>query len=322
MSDFILFGSKTRLKTWILAIAIATLLTTILRLMGQIDIVTSIYLEPSLGWMALLLGGWLFGFGMVLSGGCASRNVVRLGSGSLKALFVVLVMSIVAAATSFGWLRWMYEALDVVRTPDLHGQGLGLMEIMGSAIGGGFGIIIALAAIGYCLADQGLRSSVSNIIVALTLGILVPVGWIITGSTLLQDQPYLVPQSLGYLVPAGELLRILTSPFGLGLSFAIVAWMGTAVGAAISSWFDGSFRFETFSNHDDMIRHFKGAILMGLGGVLAAGCTIGQGVSGISTLAPASLVAVFAMFMGTRRGLRYLETGVFWRHWKARPSGS
>jgi uncharacterized membrane protein YedE/YeeE len=314
ISDYFLFRSKTRLKAWFLAMAVAMLVTTTLRITGYINISASIYLAPSLGWMGLLLGGWLFGFGMVLAGGCASRNVVRMGSGSLKALCVVMVMSITAAATSFGWLRWMPATFDMVSTPELHSEGLGLIELLGPKLGGGLGTVLATLLMIYCLADKRVRSSPRELAFGLIFGLLIPLGWIVTGSVLVDGMPDQIPQSLGYIVPAGDVLRVLTSPFfAVGLSFAVIAWIGTFLGALGSAWIDGSFRFETFSNHDDMVRHLLGGALLGVGGVLAAGCTIGQGLSGLSTLAPATIVSLVAMFLGARQGLRYLETGIFFR---------
>lgn len=318
LSDFWLFGSRRRLKSWALAIAVAILGTQVLVSFGVLDFAGTSWRSPALPWLPLAVGGLMFGFGMVLAGGCVSRNLVRLGAGSLKALVVVLVTAASALATLVGVLAPLHGLLLGIGTFDLGsvglaGQGTGDLlataaplasDTAASAAAG----VAGAALLVWCLADRSFRASRRDIVAGLVLGTLVPLGWLATGW--LAHDPFEPPPlaSLTFVGPTARTFQVValgstSAPFGP----ALVA--GTVLGAAVAALLGRSFRLEAFASAVDLGRHLVGAALMGAGGVMAMGCSIGQGISGVSTLALGSLLAAGAIVAGAFWALRWLETG-------------
>lgn len=307
LSDAFLFGSLRRLRVWALALAVALLGSQALDLAGFVDLGASLYRAPTLPWLGILAGGVLFGFGMVLAGGCIGRNLVRLGTGSLKALVTLLVLAVTAHATLAGVLAPLPSALHAVGTVDLAGD-IGLHHLIARALGlppGPLGFVLTVVAVVaivvFVLRDPVLRRSPTDLATGVALGALIPAGWLLTAGA---GQP----QSLTFVVPAADGLSALMD--GGSMSFGPALVVGVVLGAALAAAGRGQLRLETFVGRDDMVRHLVGAALMGLGGVLALGCTVGQGLTGVATLSLGSAGALAAIVGGGWWGLRYLETGL------------
>jgi hypothetical protein len=271
VSDAVLFGSLRRLRIWALALAVAVLGAQGLDLVGLVDLGQSPY--PRGGWPLVLAlpGGLLFGLGMVQAGGCISRNLVRLGSGSLKAGTALLVAAAAALATA-------------AVIPDLPSipEPVALPRVFALALGA--------ALLLFCLRHAGFRRSGEDVATGLLLGALVTMGWLATalaGGW---------PDSLNYLAIARpELLLPLLA--------------GTVAGAAAAAAARGEFRLERFTAPGDLRRHLVGGLLMGSGGSIALGCTIGQGLTGVATMSLASCFALAGMLGGAWWGVKQLETG-------------
>lgn len=311
VSDAVLFGSFRRLRIWLLAIAVALLGSQALAMAGLVDLGASHYRTSGLFWLGALLGGIMFGFGMVLAGGCASRNLVRLGSGSLKALVTLLVMGLSAQATLTGLLAPVQDMLRRAGTVPLDRFGLA-DQSLASVLAGLSGLepamsallltlLIAGALLAFCLRDTNFRRARGDVGIALLLGALVPLGWLATA-------PLLV-ESLTFVAPAGRSLLYLANGAGAPPGYAVALVAGTILGAALVALRRGQFRLEGFVGRDDLVRHLVGGALMGCGGALAAGCTIGQGLTGVSTLALGSWLTLAAILAGGWWGVKYLETG-------------
>lgn len=311
ISDAVLFGSRRRLRAWALAIAVALLGSGALELSGLVDLGASSYRRLPLFWLGTLAGGVTFGFGMVLAGGCPSRNLVRLGGGSLKAMMCLLVMAVTAYATLGGVLRPLRSGLEALGSADL-GPDQGVPALLAGALGLSprpLALVLTLAVAGvlaaFALRDPRLRASRADLATGVALGALVPAGWLVTGWG-----GHGAPQSLTFVEPVGaSVLALMTGgrpDFGIGL----VA--GTVAGAAAAALGAGSWRLETFAGRDDAVRHLAGGALMGVGGVLALGCTIGQGLTGVATLALGSWLALLAILGGGWWGVKFLETGRLW----------
>lgn len=328
IADRVLFGSARRLKVWWLAIATAILGTQALAVAGLVPLEASGHLSGGIVWGPALLGGLLFGFGMVLTGGCASRTLVRSAAGSLKALVVLLVMGVAAWATQLGLLAPLHRALRAAGTLEVGGPGGAalwrpLAELTGLSAGAArlalalaLGLALALPA----FADRRLRTRPLELATGLGLGLLVTAGWLLTGH--LAADPFGPPTaaSLSYVAPVGQsLLLLMTGSAPGGLGPGLVA--GTAAGAFLVALATGGFRLEGFASTGDLSRHLVGAVLMGTGGVLAMGCTIGQGLSGLSTLAATSLLATLAIVAGAVWALVWLESGRL-LPWPTRAAGS
>jgi uncharacterized protein len=317
LSDIHNFGDYRRFRAWVLAAATALVGATLLEAAGVVDLARSMYLAPTFNWVGHIGGGLIFGIGMVFAGGCPSRNLARAGGGDLRALMTLTVMGLVAFMTIAGVLAPARAALEGATSIALAGaptQGLGDLAGVYTGMGRGWSkpvaaALVAAAALAYCFADAKFRRSPLHILSGVSVGLTVVAGWALTG--LAYDEMAARPTppiSLTYIRPVGDTLQWLalytaTPMPGFGVASVFGALLG-AFGAAIAM---GRFRLATFADTGDTLRNLLGAALMGVGGVMALGCTVGQAVTGVSTLALGSLVTFAAIVAGGFLGLRLLE---------------
>jgi uncharacterized membrane protein YedE/YeeE len=320
ISDAYLFGSWRRLRAWALAIATALLVTQLFAATGVVPLDQSFHLAPRLEPLALLVGGLLFGIGMVMAGGCASRNLVRLGGGSLKALVVVLVLALAAFATLAGVLVLPAQALRgaVVWHLDQPTQSLGAFVARTGIVGSTtvdltLALGVAAGLLAFALKDPTFRRSHADLTLGFGLGLVVALGFVVTGWLFTDPLAPAVVDSLAYVAPTSQALFWTMTGNGLWPGFGAALVLGTILGAAVSAGLGGRMRLETFSSRDDMIRHVTGGVLMGFGGILSLGCTVGQGMTGLATLAIGSFIAVAGIVAGAVLALRRLERG----NWRA-----
>ncbi|MFO0996066.1 MAG: YeeE/YedE family protein [Alphaproteobacteria bacterium] len=311
ISDIWITGDWRRFRGWLLAIAVALLGTEALRLAGAITLDGAAYLAPSFGWVAAILGGLLFGIGMTLAGGCAHRCLVRTGAGSLKALLVIVIMALSAFACSEGVLaparRWIAEFGTMMSTAKSQDVSLLLATAFGiqatwlrTAIAGA----LAAVLLWFCFKDRPFRASWRNIVAGLSIGAIVPFGWLVTGG--LMGKASRAPDSFNFVTPLGDAASYVSGGERM-LSFGIAAVPGVVIGSFLAVAWPWRFRIEAPSDRKDTIHLALGGAFMGVGGTLALGCTIGQGVTGVSTLALGSLLAWGAIVAGSVLCLRYLE---------------
>ena len=319
ISDIMLFGDYRRFRAWLLAIAVAVLGVQVLQLAGITDIGKAMFVSPNVSWLANILGGLLFGFGMVLSGGCVSRNLVRVGTGDLRSLFILMVVGLFAYMSIggiLGPLRVEIQQYSLLAPSALALTDQSLGSIAANVLGvnpqlGGWvsaGVIAAVIMF-YCFKDANFRASRMHLLAGFGIGACIIAGWAITGLTFdeFADKPQ-DPISLTFVRATGDTMEYLrrftaqtTPSFGIATIFG--ALLGTFVGAVLS----GRFRLATFADNKDTLRNLSGAALMGIGGVLALGCTIGQAVTGASTLALGSFVTFGAIVSGAVMGIKTLE---------------
>ncbi|MDG0832086.1 YeeE/YedE family protein [Roseateles saccharophilus] len=326
ISDVYTMGDWRRARMWVVAVAVAMLGFNGLVALGQLDPAASIYAGPRLLWLSAALGGLVFGFGMVLSSGCISRNLVRLGGGSLKSLVVLAVAAIAAGAT----LRGLTAVLRVATVEKVFvdlpaGQALpGLVAAVlpggAAAWGLGLAVLVAVALLAWALLPRAGRS-LEVALAGLGVGALVTALWWVSGHLgfLPEDPRTLEPvylatnsrhmESLSTIAPVAYALDwlLLFSDQSKTLTLGIASVAGIVVGAALMAWREGSFRWEGFGNVGDLGLHLVGAACMGVGGIVAMGCSIGQGVTGVSTLSLGSFIALAAMVVGAWLALRYQE---------------
>jgi uncharacterized membrane protein YedE/YeeE len=318
ISDAIFLDDYRRLRAWMLAIAVAMLGSQALHVGGAIDLAKSIYLSSNLGWLGAILGGLMFGFGMTMTGGCGNKTLVRLGAGNLKSIVVFLFLAISAYMTLrglFGILRInLVEATNI----DLAARGFatqGLPELLTAAglpAAIARWLVVAALAGGLlvtCFRDEAFRRSPMHIASGLIIGALIPVGWLITGVLGADDFHPTPLASFTFVAPIGEAVQYLMTFTGSTINFGIAAVGGVIAGSFLAAQATGSFKLEVFVDADDFVRHMVGGTLMGIGGVMALGCTIGQGITGMSTLALGSLIALISILAGGVLGMRYLEEG-------------
>lgn len=311
ISDAVALGDKKRLRAWLLAVAVAIVGTNALLLSGLVAVDKSFYLAPRVAWIAMALGGLLFGFGMVLAGGCASRTVVRVGAGSLKSFIVFIVMGLVGYMTARGLLYYVRTSIEVAGSDLGTSQGLPAVAAGLFGLGTGTAIVIvaglaAAAIFVWCVRDRAFRGSARDIVAGLALGALVTAGWWATGWLAADEFEPVPPASLTLIGPAGDTLQYLMTFTGAKISFGVAVVFGILIGSFAAAVASRTFRIEMFADRDDMLRHMGGAALMGFGGVMAAGCTVGQGLTGVATLGIGSLLAFGGIVTGAVLSVKLL----------------
>lgn len=323
LSDWLFMREATRLRQWALALGLGIWGFALMAGLGWIDPAQTIYAAPRFPWLSYLLGGGVFGVGMVLASGCPTKNLVRLGGGSLKALVVLLVMALSALATLRGLPGlWRVHSLDPHTASVGSGAFVGqwLAEVLGLTVPQGMTLgagAVGLALLLWVLREREMRRG-PNLLGGLGVGAALLGAWAVSGvlghvpehpETL--ESVYLSTASgrmeaLSFTGPLAQWLDALvyTADGGKRLSFGMVWVPGVVLGAAWAAWRSGQWRWEGFTQTADLGRHLLGAALMGFGGVCAMGCSFGQGLSGLSTLNWGSLLAVAAMVAGAALALR------------------
>jgi uncharacterized membrane protein YedE/YeeE len=319
ISDIVSFGDYRRFRAWLLAGAVAIAGTQLLEAQGIVALSKSMYLGSGLNWVGHIVGGLMFGFGMVFAGGCASRNLARVGSGDLRSLMTLIVMGLFAYMTIGGLLgpiRANVEQLTTINLASLKlgNQGLGVMIANGIGIAPAMTSIIVAAAIVaamlvYCFKDASFRTSAVHIVAGVGIGLCVVAGWALTGLAYdeLAAKPT-TPISLSYVRPTADAIEWLQRfTAGMVPGFGVATVFGAIIGSFIAAVSMGRFQLTTFANVADTKRSLFGAALMGIGGVLALGCTVGQAITGISTLALGSFLTFAAIVYGGVLGMKKME---------------
>ena len=310
VSDWVNMGDKNRLRAWFLAIGIAIIGSQFLQAQGYIDLGKSIYLTTNFGWLGHLLGGFLFGVGMTLGSGCGQRTLVRVGNGNLKSLVVMLVLGITAYMTLRGLLAPVRINAIEVANLDLAARNISgqvLPALIQAATGiadmkmvrGAVAAVVGLGFTLYALASREFLRSYKNIFAGFSVGLLIVAGWYVTGKLGFDEFEPVRLESYTFVAPVGENVNYLMTYTGSTINFGIAAVLGVIAGSFLYAVLSGNFRIETFSTSEDMVNHLIGGVLMGFGGVLSLGCTIGQGVTGMSTLALGSAITLAAIIFGS-----------------------
>jgi len=309
LSDWVNFGSLTRFRAWLLAMAVAIALSQAMQLMGWIDLSTAIYRSSNFGWLGNSVGGLLFGIGMTLGSGCGQRTLVRVGGGNLKSLVVLLVLGITAYMTLRGLLAVVRIEVFQRTNLDLASYGLtdqGLPTLLAHVFGTEPWIVsvtvsalVVLTLLWFVFKDGAFRASGENMLVGAALGLLVASAWYVTGVIGFDDFDPVPFESVTFIAPVGNAINYLMTWTGSTIGFGIAVVFGILCGSLFYALASGGFRIETFSDRADMINHLVAGVLMGFGGVLALGCTVGQGVAGISTLSVGAILATGAIMLGS-----------------------
>ncbi len=319
ISDMLTFGDFRRFRAWLLAAATAIAGAAIISWQEIAYFADSIYLTPQFNWAGNIVGGTIFGFGMVFAGGCTSRNLVRAGAGDLRSLMVILFIAIFGYMTNGGLLAPLRVSIFTPLTVDLTEYGMEtqsmgemLASITGMNIATATYIVLAIllaALLGYIFKDKDFRAAPVHIISGIGIGLCVIAGWLLTGLAFdeMADNPVALT-SLTYVRPSGETLDYLMRFTAYGApSFAVVTTLGAFLGGFIGALTKGRFALITFADTKDTLRNMFGGAMMGIGGIIALGCTLGQAVTGMSTLAAGSLISFIFIVLGAVAGMKYME---------------
>ena len=324
VADVVNMGDWTRARMWALAIAVAVLGFNAMVGLGWIEARNTYYAGPRLLWLSAITGGLMFGFGMVLASGCGSKSLVRLGAGNLKSLVVLIVLGVSAFATLRGITAVLRaQTVDAVAITLPRGQDLPtlLSATTGIAVpmlAFGLALLVALPLLAWVLMRREGRGA-EVWLGGLGIGLVIVAVWWVSGrlghvaedpSTL--EEAFLGTnsrrmESLSMVAPVAYTLDWLMffSDKSKLLTLGIVSVVGVVLGSTIAALLGRSFRWEGFGGTEDVANHLAGGLLMGVGGVTALGCTVGQGLSGVSTLSLGSFIALAAIIGGAVLALRY-----------------
>jgi len=339
VSDLVNIGDSGRFRAWLLAIAVALLGVTLLEPFGLVDPDNSYpsYRSGELLWIENLLGGLMFGIGMTLASGCGNKCLIRIGGGNIKSIMVMLVIGVIAyfmvspfpgsdktlfSLLFYDWIRPL--SVNLGASQDLGALLAGKsVDTARMVTGGVLGMLLLL----FVFKSAEFRGSLDNILGGLVVGLAIVAAWYVTTNITIeadgeilslggyheewdmladsdegkpeQGRP-LSPQSFTFINPMAQTVGYAGRGFDRSLlTVGVMAWLGVIAGSLLWSLLSRSFRFEWFSSVGDFVNHLVGAILMGFGGVLALGCTIGQGITGISTLAAGSFITFVAIIFGS-----------------------
>lgn len=295
---------RAALGVWLTALAVALIGTQAAVAQGWISFAEHRFHAADLPVLAIALGGLAFGAGMVLTRGCVSRLTVLTGGGNLRALTVLVVFAIVAHATLRGVLAPVRTTLGSVTVP--LGETTSLAALPGGAVI--WTGLLALAALAIA-ARSAARPR--DLALAVGIGLLVPLGWVGTGYVLYDEFDPIAMESLSFTAPAAEALFFTLASTAVPAGFGTGLVGGVLVAAALTALITRRFKWESFETPAQTGRYLSGAVLMGIGGVLAGGCTVGAGLSGIPTLSVAALLAILSVVAGallTDRALRINPT--------------
>ena len=328
VSDIMTMGDWSRMRMWVTAMGVAMVGFNAMVALGWLEAGNTVYAGPRFIWLSALVGGAMFGFGMVLASGCGSKTLVRIGGGNLKSLVVFVVLGIAAFATLRGLTAVLrVNTVDAVAIEFSAGQDL--PSLLAAATGmaratlaATIGIGLGAALLAWALMRREGRSA-DNLLGGVGLGAIVAALWWVSGRLgYVAEDPNTLQEtfvatnsqrmeSLTFVAPMAYTIDwlIFFSDRSKALTIAIVTTVGVVVGSALYALASRNFRWEGFRDAQDTADHLVGAALMGVGGVTAMGCTIGQGLSGLSTLSLTSFVAVAAIIAGAVAGLKFQ----FWR---------
>ena len=322
VSDIVNTGDWGRMRMWLLAIGDAILGSAALHSAGLIDLGKSIYRTPGFTWLSYLLGGTCFGIGMVLASGCGSKTLIRIGGGNLKSVVVFLVLAVVAYITMRGVLGvFRVNVLDKAVITFPGGQDLpALLTAAGMSAETAFRLAVLVIGGGltaFCLLNREFWT-LDNLLGGFGIGLAVVAGWYVSGHLgYLAEDPETLQEaflttnsgrmeSLTFVAPQAYTLELLMlwSDTSRKVTFAIATVLGVIAGSGAWALLTRNFRWEGFASVEDTASHLLGAALMGFGGVTAMGCTVGQGITGFSTLALGSIVTFLAIVAGAAATIR------------------
>ena len=336
VSDWLNIGDTGRMRAWVFAMAVALLGVVALEFSGTINLSGETfppYRTANFAWPRYLLGGLMFGIGMVLASGCGNKTLVRVGSGNLKSLTVLLIGMIAAYLMLWSplyekiFLPWLQPATINLAQRGIPTQHAGdvISGLLGQAPSKANNVAVALMfAMGmliFVFKSKDFRASFDHILSGAVVGLAIVAGWYITGGPLGQswkafaemaiDIPSRVQvQSYTFISPMGDSVRYLLDPAKFSLiNFGVVALVGVVGGSCVYAVISKTFRIEWFASIGDFVNHAIGGVLMGVGGVLAMGCTVGQAITGMSTLAIGSMLTFVAIIAGAVATMKYQ----YWR---------
>lgn len=323
IADWVIFRGPGRLVSWLVAVAIAAVLVQAMVSAQVFDASRTIFWGNRLLWLSALVGGVLFGYGMILSGGCPQRSLVKAGSGNLRSLVTLLVIAIAAAMTlrgAFAGVRvnWLDAwGIGLAGSQDLGALAASATGLSAGALRWLFTLVLGGAVLGFAWSVRGSVDR-AHWVGGVVVGLLVAACFYLTGRIgFLAEHPETLepawlgtqskrPEALSFSAPLAHGLDLLTlwSDKATVATFGVMLSLGVLFGAFVSAKLRGDFRLESFGSPREVLEHLAGGVLMGFGGVTALGCSIGNGVTGVALLSAGSFLAIIGITAGALLALR------------------
>jgi uncharacterized membrane protein YedE/YeeE len=291
---------RSALGVWALALAVAVLGTQAAAALGWIGFAEHRFTAARIPVLAILTGGIAFGAGMVLTRGCASRITVLAASGNLRSALCLAVFGLTALATLRGALAPVRDRLSA---PVVDAS---VLSDPANWPGGAMPWAVALAAL---LTVFALRSGAArrDLALGVLIGLLVPLAWVGTGLVLQDDFDPIPMQALTFTASTMDAVFWFTAATAVAPGFGAGLFAGTLIGAATAALAGRRFEWQGFNGPAQTGRYMAGAVLMGMGGVLAGGCTVGAGLSGVPTLGLSAVLALVAIAAGALAMARVVD---------------
>lgn len=292
IKDYILTKSTKRGASVIMAMIIAIISTTLMANHFGIDLTQSSYFKSNINYFAIIFGGLLFGAGMMIADGCSSRSLVKYAQGDSNALITLIFIAIFAYATTKGMLYGILNPF--INSPFLIELSSNIKNVQMNI----FVVLAILIIILLVLVKKVKR--IFTLIDGVLIGLLVSVAWFVSGY-IGQDsmEREIALSSITFVYPTAKALELFTYYQVNELSFGITIICGVLIGTFLMSFSNKKYSFGCTSNQNiNKVKYnMIGGALMGTGGILAIGCTVGQGLSGLSTLAFSSALAIISIFI-------------------------
>lgn len=342
VSDMVNMGDYGRFRAWLLAIAVALLGVSVLEYAGMVNVTDAFppYRGSSLIYIENILGGILFGIGMVYASGCGNKTLVRIGGGNIKSLLVFAIIAVIAyymtspfpdsdktlySVLFYDWVNPLAISLDSnqdigAMTANLLGGDTAVFRLVA-------GLLVVTGLLIYVFKSSDFRGSKDNLLSGIGIGLIILAAWFLSSNIAINadDSLYslsdyyeewdmladddegkpasgrtLNPQSFTFVNPIGQTFGFIKDGFDPSLlTFGLISVFGVILGSLLWALLSRSFRIEWFVDSKDFLNHAFGGVLMGFGGVLALGCTFGQGITGLSTLALGSILTFAGIVFGS-----------------------
>ena len=329
IADWVVFRGPARLASWLLAVGVGAVCVQVLISTGLLDATRTVAWSDRLVWLSYLVGGLLFGYGMILCGGCPQRCLVKAGSGSLKAAVVLVILSIVALMTlrgAFAGVRAQYldsVALTLAGPQDVGGILSRTFGVDAASLRWTLSLLLLSAVVAFAWRVRRSMDA-AHWVGGVAVGLLLAAAFFLTGGIgFLPEHPQTLeptwlgtqsrrPEGLSFSAPLAGALDLLTmwSDRATVATFGVTMMLGVLIGSHVSARLRGEFRLESFTTPKDLASHAAGATLMGFGGVTALGCSVGNGVTGLALLSVGSAVAVAGIVVGACLALKVASRAV------------
>jgi uncharacterized protein len=329
IDDMASLRRPARLMSWLLAIGVAMVLVQALIALKLFDAGKTIAWGSNFVWLSYLVGGAIFGFGMILAGGCPQRSLVKTGSGDLKSLLTLVVTAIAAAMTLRGaFAGWRVNLLDrfnvtLAGPQDIGSLAAATLPLSAVVVRSVLSLAVLAAVVAIAWRQRGAMNRV-HWIGGIVVGLLVPLAFLLTGAIgFIPEHPDTLepawmgtashrPEGVSFVSPLANSLDLLTlwTDKSTVATFGVMLALGVLAGSFVSAKLRGDFKLQSFQHPHELLSYFVGSVLMGFGGVTALGCSIGQGLTGLAMLSAGAVLAVAGIVAGALAAIRWRDRSV------------